>query len=554
MIAEVYPIRRMPRSFTFFDYVIPSNIELEIGDLVSIPFRSSTLQAIVRGIKSTSTIPNLKPVSEILAKHYFSKDDISRMETIARNIFQHPSALLVASLANIEPKWHNSISFHSPTITGQSLNTEIAQLITGLVPEIKQANNLSVQANHQDILLLLKWCIAQLPHQILLLAPNQSLATHLSHKLDLPCITTKQTKKQKTSLFHGWRNGSIKVLIGNRQVSLWPAKKLSLVIALESNSSEWLIQNRNPRFDVRRSAKLLAKSHRCTYLTLGAMPELVESMENVTFFPKTPYPCQFISKKGECTSTSHYLYDDLLSAIELALQSQKKVLLFYNRKGIATHLECPSCGKVPDCGTCGGRPQIREEDLICSECQTEMWIPQICPSCRSPRLKKKGIGNKTILKELQLLFPSHTSSLYEKGKPFESSDITITTDFYLSEQYDFQPKSFGLIADLTLDFGLYSADFNARENVAYKLQQLRMLASEAKAKLIVQTWMTETLNTLLDIEQFQLSELQERAKYQLPPHAKRILLNKKPISSFSDLELQKLNDNDILEVITPRYE
>ncbi len=555
MIAQVYPLRRMPRGFSVFDYAIPESLAVSVGDLVEIPFRSSRLQAIVRRIESESAIAKIKPISGILEKHYFNESDLLRIDTIAHNIYQSPSALLLSALTQVDPKPQQFPATPNKKSTGQRLNTEIAQRIQKLIPPLKQADSLSVQANHEDIIQILHWCIAQLPHQILILAPNQSLAQHLGMALNIPYLTTgNQTKKHRTTLFHAWRKGSLKVLIGNRQASLWPAQKLSLVIVLETGNADWNMQNRNPRFDVRRVAKLLAKDHGCSYMSLGAMQEITEFALGSAFHAKAPHEITFLSKKGEYRSTSKYLHDDLISAIELALQSQKNVLLFYNRKGIASHLECNACGKIPECGTCGGTPTVREDDLICGNCQTEMWIPAICPYCRSPRMKKKGIGNKMILKELQSLFPHYSSTLYEKGESLTDAQITVATDAYFSEHYDFNKKSFGLIVDLTVDYGLYSSDYKARETTAYKLHQLAMLASVAKAQLIVQTWMPEVLNQFIDAKRFFETELQERKKYALPPFTKRLLLNGKPTQILTDAQLKTLTDNDIIEVITATYE
>jgi primosomal protein N' (replication factor Y) len=220
------------------------------------------------------------------------------------------------------------------------------------------------------------------------------------------------------------------------------------------------------------------------------------------------------------------LSESVISGIEKALHSQKKVLLYLNRKGVAKRLQCGKCGHVPLCGTCGHVPAVRHDDLVCGNCQTEMWIPAQCPACGKPKLALRGIGGTKILSTLERLFPEASLGQIEKGKVERpDADIVIATEYFFSSyRQPFGSKHFGLVADLAADIALHASNFRGAEETARKLHRLISFAHRQGAEVLVQTWLPEVLRPMLDLPSFIASELDIRKRYTLPPFSARIIL------------------------------
>ena len=75
MVAEIIPIKRLPRRFSHFDYAVPPELEavIHIGQLVRIPLKSSDILGLVLSLKHESETQvdsrintNLKSVTDIV--------------------------------------------------------------------------------------------------------------------------------------------------------------------------------------------------------------------------------------------------------------------------------------------------------------------------------------------------------------------------------------------------------------------------------------------------------------------------------------------------------
>ncbi len=231
-----------------------------------------------------------------------------------------------------------------------------------------------------------------------------------------------------------------------------------------------------------------------------------------------------------------FLTETLQECIKNALQSQKKVLLFLNRKGVAKRLQCSDCGHLPQCGSCGNLPTVRLDDLVCDRCGMEMWIPKNCPSCGKPKIALKGIGGAKVASLLQENFPEHTVQRVEKGSVGNlDADILVVTEYFFSSCISlFEGKRFGLIADLGADIHLNGSGFRGAEMTARKLYRLIQYAERQKAECIIQTWLPDIVEPMLNLQAFVKTELALRKEYELPPYTTRITLEGLPLTDLPE--------------------
>lgn len=557
MIAEVYPILKLPRKCTYFDYVIPADLTVAVGDLVRIPFKNREALGIVRGLKDTSEAGKLLAVNSVAKRSYVTAADLARYDKIATALVQAVSSILHATFPT---------SFYegtAPTVQATSVSHVGAHDIPVLEHCLDACNlNPSVAiAGDRDIGFALAYALRRKrEQQMLIILPRERDAELLARYIKLGdhvgLLHGHTSPRDRMRIQEAWRNGELKTLIGTRNVSLLPAAKLSTILILESGNNEHLNERRNPRFDAREAAKLLAKQHEAHLITFDACPRLedVQTSELVTTTDLADESVIVNLGSADELSPDLLLSDSLLEAVEMALQSQKRVLLFLNRKGVAKRLQCGKCGHIPTCGTCGHVPIVRHDDLVCPNCQTEMWIPAQCPSCQKPKLGLRGIGGAKILQQLQQRFPTATFGQIEKGKLENTdADIVIATEFFFSSYLaPFAPKTFGLVADLAADIALHASDFRGAEETARKLHRLLNFGARQGAKVMVQTWLPEVLRGMLNLKTFTQHELELRKQYELPPFSIRYLF---PDTKLEDLppELQTLalERDDHLELLQP---
>jgi primosomal protein N' len=540
MIAEVYPILKLPRRCSFFDYAIPDHLPIQVGDLVRINFKQREALGVVRKLKTHSEAKKLANIQSLSLATYLSEGDIQRFEVLAKNLVQSVSSVLFAALPTTP-------SSGSPTTvqTHESIRigSHDVHTLEVCLKRIDSNVNVAVASDLEIAFALTYGLRRKMSGQMLLLAPRERDAVLLARYLNLGPRTAllhgHTPPLEKAKIIEAWRTGALDTLIGTRATSLLPSKHLTAVLVFESGNNEHLNARRNPRFDAREAAKLLAKQHQAKYIVFDPLPRLEDTTqaEFIQTLDQLPEYTLVNLGSSEEISPQTLLSATVLEAIDLALQQGKKTLLFLNRKGVAKRLQCGKCGLIPTCGTCGQVPTVRHDDLICAHCQTEMWIPTECPACRSKNLKLRGLGGAKITEALQSLFPTARISRLEKGHVGQpEADIVIATEYYFSSWREpFKNQQLGVIADLAADITLHTNDFRGSEVTARKLQRLLAFASRQKAPVYLQTWVPEILRNLLDLPQFLKDETALRQRYLLPPatsllHLDNVLLENLPAS------------------------
>jgi primosomal protein N' len=544
MIAEVYPIIKLPRKCSYFDYELPVDLHVGVGDLVRVPFKGREVLGVVRGLKDTSEAKRLIGVNSLAKPAYLSAADLARYERIASHLAQSVSSLMHAVFPG-------TFFEGAPPFVQVTEDSHIGALdipvLEHCLSEITLNKTLAISGDRDIGFALAHVLRRKREGQMLILLPRERDAELLARYVKLGDSTSllhgKTSPSSRSRIIESWRTGKLDTLIGTRLASLLPAHKLSTLLILESGNDEHINERRNPRFDAREAAKLLAHDHDANLIVFDALPRLEELMTMPLVKTLEQLPDETVINLGSADELTNepLLGDSVILGIETALQSQKRVLLFLNRKGVAKRLQCGKCGHIPLCGTCGHVPNVRHDDLVCAKCQTEMWIPAQCPSCGKPKLSLRGIGGAKMVTTLQKLFPTATIGRIEKGNlENPGADILVATEYFFSSYLDpFTAKRFGLVVDLAADIGLHASDFRGAEETARKLHRLLNFAHRQGAQGLIQTWLPEVLRPMLDLPTFVTSELDVRKLYQLPPFTPRIVLSDAKLEELPE-ELQTL--------------
>jgi primosomal protein N' len=540
MIAEVYPILKLPRKCSYFDYDLRLDSPVAPGDLVRVPFKGREVLGIIKAVKNTSDAKKLIKVNSLAKTGYISAADLARYERLAECLAQSVSSILHTIFPG--KFFEGTIPFVYPRRDAHIGALDIP-ILEHCLSEIALNKSVAICGDKDIAFALAHVLRRKRPGQMLVLLPRERDAELLADyvKLGDACalLHGHTLPKQRSQIIEGWRTGHIQTLIGTRLASLLPAHSLDNILVLESGNEEHANERRNPRFDAREAAKLLAHQHAAHMVWFDSVPRLEEVMSSQLLLTHGQIPDGVIVNQGlaEELSNELLLSQSLLLGLEKALQSQKKVLLFLNRKGVAKRLQCGQCGHVPLCGTCGHVPAVRHEDLVCANCQTEMWIPAACPACGKPKLALRGVGGAKIISTLQKLFPTASLGRLEKnGVVNPEADIVVATEYFFSSyRLPFAPKHFGLVADLAADLSLHAGDFRGAEDTARKLHRLINFGQRQGAEVIIQTWLPDVLRPMLELTTFTAAELDVRKHYRLPPAQARYLVEG---ASLEDLPLE----------------
>jgi len=218
------------------------------------------------------------------------------------------------------------------------------------------------------------------------------------------------------------RNGEFDVVIGPRSATFAPQPDLGLIVIDEEHEWTYKQHDKSPRYHTRDVAIKLAELTGAVVVLGSATPDvatfyhaqrgdyhLLRLPERVTPRQSSPLPrVEVVDLREELKAGNRSLFSRSLSqAIARAVTDGEQVILFLNRRGAATFIQCRNCGLVLRCRRCevALTYHLAEDTLVCHQCNYRIPVPQLCPRCLSRRIKFLGVGTQKLEQEA-----SHTFS------------------------------------------------------------------------------------------------------------------------------------------------
>ncbi|UCD10315.1 MAG: primosomal protein N' [Dehalococcoidales bacterium] len=313
------------------------------------------------------------------------------------------------------------------------------------------------------------------------------------------------------------RDGQADVVIGPRSAVFAPQPDLGLIILDEEH--EWTYkQQDNPRYHARDVAIRLAELNSATVILGSATPDiesyyhakngdyqLLELSGRVTPYEDAPLPeVEVVDLRDELKSGNRSMFSRSMStAISRALAANEQVMLFLNRRGAATYIQCRDCGFVLGCRRCDVplTYHLDEDLLVCHRCNYRTRVPETCQQCGSKRIKFLGVGTQKLEEEAKVAFPearllrwdSDTTGrrdshrlILEKFKSHEA-DILIGTQI-ITKGLDLPHVT--LVGVISSDTALNLPDFRTGERTFQLLTQVAGRAGRGPlgGQVIIQTY------------------------------------------------------------------
>lgn len=341
---------------------------------------------------------------------------------------------------------------------------------------------------------------------------------------------------ERYDIWRGIRNGRYDVVIGPRSALFAPMPNLGLIVIDEEHEStykqdaeEW--GGDKVFYDARTVARRLAEMVNCPLIFGSATPSLetyfaaqqgeivlLEMAQRVmghrpaaedtgALYADLP-PVEVVDMRQELRAGNRSIFSRSLSAQLLeTLATHEQAILFLNRRGVNTFIMCRDCGHVEECKRCAVPLTYHMESagraarLVCHHCNRVSPVPEVCPVCKSKRIRFFGAGTERIEEAVKEILPGarvlrwDADTTARKGSheqimaAFAShqADILVGTQM-IAKGLDLPLVT--LVGVVAADVGLFLPDFRSSERTFQLLTQVagRAGRSQRGGRVVIQTY------------------------------------------------------------------
>ena len=426
--------------------------------------------------------------------------------------------------------------------------------------------------------------------QVLYLLPEIALTAQIIRRLqkhfggNITIYHSKFNNQERIELWNKIRTGEIKIVLGARSSLFLPFKELGLVIVDEEHDPSYKQQDPAPRYNARDAAIFYGSLFKAKILLGSATPSLetyynakqnkyglVELAER---FGGIKLPeIEIINTTQVVQKGKVMISPQLKEAIQKAVEADRQVILFQNRRGYNPYLICGTCGYLPQCVHCDVSLTLHKysNKLHCHYCGSTYPKLITCPACGSNNWLEKNFGTEKIEEQLENDFANFKIARMDvdsvRGKTahdnlihlFEQQrlDILVGTQMVV-KGLDFEKVS--LVCVLDADGLLSFADFRANERAFQLMEQVsgRAGRKHEQGKVMIQAMNVKHPILLLvqqhDYEKFYHFEIEKRKEFFYPPFSRMVMLtlkhrDKETVEAAS-YKLAALLSQDLKEFIT----
>ncbi|MFL2898414.1 MAG: primosomal protein N' [Candidatus Pelagibacter sp.] len=424
-------------------FTYETDLDLEIGDYVMVPFGKSSLTGIVWDHFEKQNNKNFltKKISSRLDINPLSKKTInflnwfSDYNLIPKGMSLKLHLLSGEAIVNFKKNEYKKFNEILPSINYQlnesqnktylevsrlneKFNVHLLQGATGSGKTLVYFN-------------LIKDKIDQ-DKQALILLPEIGLTSEFEKKFIeffgfKPAIWhSGVTKKNKKIIWSGLASNKIKVVIGARSSLFLPFKKLGLIVVDEEHDQSYK-QDEGVIYNARDMAVSRASFENIPINLVTAVPSL-ETYSNVikkkyshsrllNRFKNASLPsCEIIDLNKFKLVNKSWISSKTFEKVNYHLEKGDQVLFFLNRRGYSPNVICKNCLKSFVCKNCSINLVYHKniKKLLCHYCGTKHELKRECENNISGSCKFifTGPGVEKVLDEVNTLFPKFKASIF----------------------------------------------------------------------------------------------------------------------------------------------
>ncbi len=392
--------------------------------------------------------------------------------------------------------------------------------------------------------------------QVLYLLPEIALTTQITDRLRqvfgdrMGVYHSKFTDVQRLQVYKRQASSMpYQLILGVRSSIFLPFQNLGLIIVDEEHEQSYKQQDPAPRYHARSAAIMLAHMFGAKTLLGTATP----SFETYHLARKERYGYVQLTKRYkdmqlpviEVVDTKEakrkkemrgLFSPRLIEVVREALEHKEQVILFQNRRGFSSFIECKQCGWVPRCPHCDVSLTLHKKSssLTCHYCGYTCRIPEKCPNCETSEFVEVGTGTERVEDHIAQIFPQATTlrmdldtaktrSQYERIiSDFDDhkADILVGTQM-VTKGLDFDNVS--VVGILDADTMLNLPDFRSYERAFQTLSQVagRAGRKSTSGHVILQTRSAESeiISQITSNDYWHMfyNQMLERQMFRYPP-------------------------------------
>ncbi|MDD5040260.1 MAG: primosomal protein N' [Patescibacteria group bacterium] len=537
--CEIILSQRFPKSLGVFDYEVPDALadDIRVGQLVSIPFRSSQRDGVVIRLKETSPYARtIKQVATIIQPEPLLTDaQLKLAEWMAAYYFVSIGTVVKMMLPPL-PKKTSTKRSHFPSAQKPIRDTSIDKITTRLFTNTEPSLIWLTRASQRNAFYS---SLFSLNKPVLVIAPTimdmQLIAGFVPEKYHTTTalVHSKLNKNEQYELYTGIREKKVRIIIGTKRALLSPIQAKTAIIIDQEENGNHKQSDQNPRFDARLAAEKLASYTRSPIAFLAYAPSVARYNRyrfSITRLSASAAPAiSTIDMREEYKKLHYSVFSELcIESIKKALDQKKKILLFINKRGTSSSVVCKDCGHIHTCETCSLPFVYHEKDdmLYCHRCNKKSQVPPFCPHCSGTTFKFTGSGTQKVEREIKKLWPQKKIQRFDKDtepdKRINTNDIIVGTERVFN-YLDWD--AIGCVGIVSADTFLHLPDYRSSERTFQLLQEIK---ARSKALIVIQTYSPDNQAIRLAVQdvpdQFYSTELEDRKMLGYPPFKNLIKL------------------------------
>ena len=443
----------------------------------------------------------------------------------------------------------------------------------------------------------------ELNQNAIILVPEISLTAQIIERFQehfpdqIGVIHSGLTQSEKFDEWWRIKNGDYRIVIGSRSALFAPMPNLGLIVIDEEHDPSYKESNLSPKYQVKDVAmQMAAKLNLCVVLG-SASPDVETYFRaergryklarldhrfglNNNLNQSKLADVEVVDMKEELKNGNYSIFsNNLILQMQEKIEKKEQIILFVNRRGTFSLVQCQNCGQVFNCSSCDKTLTYHSESdyLKCHYCGLIRKSFSNCTKCDSASISKYGLGTQLVEDEFKKLFQNVSyvrwdSDVTRNYKEYQNilntfangeAKVLIGTQVIAKGHHI---PSVTLVGVVNADIGLGLPDFRASERVFQMLCQVagRSGRGDTPGKVIIQTYQPDHYSIENSSDQnyknFYSKEISYRKSFMYPPYSKIIRLIKHDINNsscerdaFSLFKLLKsqqsewgLDDTDIL--------
>ncbi|MCZ6539523.1 MAG: primosomal protein N' [Chloroflexi bacterium] len=316
-----------------------------------------------------------------------------------------------------------------------------------------------------------------------------------------------------------WRikNGDFPIVLGSRGAIFAPVEDIGLIVIDEEHEWTYKQGDQAPRYHARAVAERISEETGATLVMGSATPEItsyraarsgryqllelpdrVGSDHDAGGNGRTPAmpEVQIVDMRDE-RAAGHFemLSRTLIDSMADALADGGRVILFINRRGTASFVQCVECGNVRQCRRCdtaltyhripqgehGSRAQ--KGKLVCHYCNYTVGAGRACPTCGGKQVHRSSPGTQMAAQTVRQYFPGVAVIRWDSDSARTAADHQRIMDEFVTGSAKvlvgtqmvakgLDIPSVTLVGVISADTGLAVPDFRAAERAFQVLAQV----------------------------------------------------------------------------------